>query len=70
MIIFDLALHICVFIIHAEYFWLVIAGLKKKFYTLIPKFVYITFCFTNGTTDYVAAEDLDDLDLILLQSFF
>ena len=68
MIIFDLALHICIFIIHAEYFWVVIAGLKKKFYTLILKFV--TFCFTTGITDYVAAEDLDDLDLILLQSFF
>ena len=45
IIIFDLALHICIFIIHAEYFWLVIAGLKEKFYTLILKFVNITFCF-------------------------
>ena len=44
ILIFDLALHICIFIIHAEYFWLVMAGLKEKFYTLILKFVYITFC--------------------------
>ena len=42
--IFDLALHICIFIIHAEYFWLVTAGLKGTFYTLILKFAYITFC--------------------------
>ena len=26
--------------------------------------------FDNGTTDYVAAEDFDGIDLILLQSFF
>ena len=37
-------IHICIFIIHAEYFWLVMAGLKEIFYTLIQKFVYITFC--------------------------
>ena len=35
IISFDLALHICIFIIYAEYFWLVVAGLKEKFYTLI-----------------------------------
>ena len=44
ILIFDLALHICIFIIHAEYFWLVMAGLKETFYILILKFVYITFC--------------------------
>ena len=44
IIIFDLALHICICIIHAEYFWLVITGLKEKFYTLILKFEYIAFC--------------------------
>ena len=44
IIIFDLALHICICIIHAEYFWLVLAGLKEKFYTSILRFVYITFC--------------------------
>ena len=27
-----------------EYFWLVMAGLTEKFYTLILKFVHITFC--------------------------
>ena len=42
--IFDLALHICIFIIHAEHFWLVMAGLKEKFYTFILRFVHITFC--------------------------
>ena len=31
IIIFDLALHISIFIIHAEYFWLVMASLKEKF---------------------------------------
>ena len=45
IIIFDLALHICIFIIHALYFWHVMAGLKEKFYTLIIKFMYVTFCF-------------------------
>ena len=30
--------------IHVEYFWLVMAGLKEKFYTLLLKFMYITFC--------------------------
>ena len=44
IIIFDLALNIYVFIIHAEYLSLVMAGLKENFYTLILKFVYITFC--------------------------
>ena len=48
IIIFDLALHLCIFIIYAEYFWLVMAGLKEKNYTLILKFVYITFCLTTN----------------------
>ena len=66
IIIFDLALHICIFIIHTKYFWLVMIGLKKKIYTLILKFVYITFLFTYGTTDYLTAEDFDGIHLILL----
>ena len=37
-------MHICICIIHIEYFWLVMAGLKEKLYTLILKFAYITFC--------------------------
>ena len=41
IIIFDLALQICLYIIHAEYFWLFMAGLKETFYTLIFKFMYI-----------------------------
>ena len=65
IIIFDLELHICILIIHTEFFWLVMAGLKENLYTLIHKFVYRIF-FTNGTTNYVAAEDFDDIDLILL----
>ena len=44
IIIFDLALHICIFIIHTENFWLILAGLKETFYISILKFVYITFC--------------------------
>ena len=58
-----------------EYFLLVMAGLKEKNYTLILKFVYITFCLTTNhchfnhrlcCTGYVAAEDFDCIDLILL----
>ena len=44
-----------------------LAGLKE-FYTLILKFVYITFCLLMEP-DYVAAEDFDDIDLILLLGF-
>ena len=44
IIVFDLALHMCIFIIHVEYIWLVVAGSKEKIYTLILKFVCITFC--------------------------
>ena len=44
IIIFDFALHRCIYIIHIEYFWLVMTGLKEKFYTLILKFVYIPIC--------------------------
>ena len=44
IIIFDLPLHICIFIIHALYFWHAMAGLKEKFYTLIIKFMHIKFC--------------------------
>ena len=39
------------------------AGLKEKFYTQIR--VYHIW-FTDGITDYVAAEDFDGIDLILL----
>ena len=41
------------------------AGLKEKFYTLPLKFVYITFCLLMEL-DYVAAEDFNGIDLILL----
>ena len=42
--IFDLVLKRCISIIHTEYFWLVMGGLKERFYTWILKFV-----FTVGT---------------------
>ena len=35
--------YIYIYIIYAEYFWRGLAGLKEKIYTLILKFVYITF---------------------------
>ena len=44
IIIFDLALHISIFIIHVEYFWLLMTSLNEKFHTLILNFVCITFC--------------------------
>ena len=40
---FDLAFHICIYTIHVEYYWQVMAGLKETFYILILKFVYTTF---------------------------
>ena len=36
-------IYIYIYIIYAEYFWRGLAGLKEKIYTLILKFVYITF---------------------------
>ena len=64
IIIFDLALHVCIYIIHAAYFWLVmVEGKVLYFNTQIH--VYHNL-FTEGTTDYVPAEDFDDTDLILL----
>ena len=65
IIIFDLSLHICIFIIHAGYFWLVMAGLKEKFYNLILRFVYITFCLLMEPQT-ILQEDFDGTDLILL----
>ena len=65
IIIFDLSLHICIFIIHAGYFWLVMAGLKEKFYNLILRFVYITF-FLLMEPQTILQEDFDGTDLILL----
>ena len=49
----------------ASYSWLE----EKKLYFNTQIRVY-HLLFTTGTTDYVAVEDLDDLDLILLKSFF
>ena len=66
IIIFYLALDICIFIIHAEYFWLVIGWFEEK---ILYSNIQIRVChilFTDGTTDYVAAEDFDGIDLILL----
>ena len=63
IIILDLTLHICIFIIHAEYFWLVMTGLKEIFYALMLRFVYITFSLLTELA-YVPAEDFDGIDLI------
>ena len=57
--------YICIYIIHAEYFWLVMAGLKETFYTLILRFVHITFCLLTKP-DYVATKGSDGIDFILL----
>ena len=65
IIIFDLALHICIYIIHAEYFWLIIAGLTEKFYTLILKFEYIAFCLLTEPRTVLRLKILV-ADLILL----
>ena len=62
IIIFDLASHICIFIIHAEYSWLVMACLKEKSFTQICVYHIL---FTDITSDYVAAEDSDGIDLIV-----
>ena len=64
-----------IFIIHTEYFWLDMAGLKERFYTLILQFVYITFCLlTEPQTilhiDWLHTEYFDRIHLILLWSFF
>ena len=65
IIIFELALHICIFIIYKEHCSLVMAGLKEKFHTLILKFTYTTFCLLPKP-DSVAAKDFDGIDTILL----
>ena len=41
------------------------AGLQGKFYTLILKFTYITFCLLTKP-DSVAAKDFDGIEIILL----
>ena len=38
-------------------------GLKEKFYTLVLKFVYITFCLLSELQT-VEAADFDGIDLI------
>ena len=56
IIIFDLALHISIFIIHVEYFWLLMTGLKERFHTLILNFVYITFCLLTEPQTVTAGD--------------
>ena len=71
IITFDLVLHICIYIIHTEYFWLVLAGLKEIFYTLTLKFVYITSCLLTEPQTMLQLKILMAfIDLILLQKFF
>ena len=57
-----------IYIILAECFWLIIAGFKKKYYgkTLYFNTRVYHILFTEVTTDYVASEDFDDIDLILV----
>ena len=50
IIIFDLALQICIHIIHVEYFWLVIEEKNLYFNTQICVYHIL---FTDRTTDYV-----------------
>ena len=67
---FYLALHICIFIIHAEYFWLVIGWFEEKILCFNIQIRLCHILFTDETTNYIAAEDFDGIDLILLQTFF
>ena len=70
IVIFDLTLHICLYISScvvflADYGWF--EGKVLYFNTQIHVYHIL---FTDGTTDYAVAEDFDGIDLILLQSFF
>ena len=66
VIIFDLALRICIYIIHAEYFWQVMAGFTEKFDTLMLKLVYITFCLPTKPQTMLQLKIFDGIDLIVL----
>ena len=66
IIILDLALHICIFIIQAEHFWLFMTGLKEKILYFNTQICVYHILLTNGSTKYVAVEDFDGIDLILL----
>ena len=70
IIIFDLALHICIYIIHAEYFWQVMAGFTEKFVTLILKLVYITFCLLMKPQTMLQLKIFDGIDLIYCKVSF
>ena len=69
IMIFYLALHICIFVIHAEYFWLVIGWFEEKILYFNIQIRVCHILFTDETTNYIAAEDFDGIDLILLQTF-
>ena len=60
--IFDLVIHICIFIIHAEYFWE--NSLKEKFYPLILKFVCITFSLLTEP------QTMLQLKIVMTETFF
>ena len=45
-------------------------GLKDKLLCFNTQICVYHILFTDGTTDYVAAKDFDDIDYILLPSFF
>ena len=59
IILFDLALHICILHICSGKF-------QGKIVYLNTQIRVYHLLFTDGTTDYVAAEDFDGTDLILL----
>ena len=66
IIIFDLTLHTCIYIynpcgLFLEYGWF--EG-KNLYFNIQIRVYHISFI--DGTTDYVAVEDFDGIDLILL----
>ena len=66
IIVFDLALHICIHIIHAEYFGLVMVGFNEKVYTLILTFMYITLCLLTEPKTMFQLKILMTQTLLLL----
>ena len=67
IIIFDFALHICIFIIHAEGVFLAGYGwFDGKILYFNNQIRVYHILFTDGTTDYVAAVDFHGIDLVLL----
>ena len=69
IIIFDLPLHMYVYHPHVHPHIIFLAGyawFERKFLYFNTQICAYHILFNNGTTDYVAAEDFDGIDLILL----